>query len=434
MMETSCLYHSDKYHFDVVCREIEKAKIIPRAYARRLAMCVCSCRKSRFNLAAEVKQLDLQNMACHLENCVKTNKWPLSLVTLLKPLVNTYYVRIENYSQSMLIWVLFRAVNDNNFDLLETLVKKPSPTGPTKEQQKITPTQFQFMLNKKWKNSKNHCDIIIPLFAGNTKLLQGDERFKCLQLQHKDIVIKIDHKANTQFMEKNIAKTRMKLAGKCESEMHKFGQALVKLAADIQMTLDRKHRIQYEKRKEQRAQKMYSYCSSTNDHVPVEYKEEMEDHYTRRCNANRKGSKTKSVADSCLKDGHCMNCLDKFVTLKNPEDCKYHPGFIGLDSKWSCCGICAETDQPTLQEHKNTGCFTGVHNWRHGKDLKKTKKHRNFTKDSKVTKLKESQYEDYQDDKVEENFYSTMYKKHWYWYWYLKTRSMYEYRYTSDYD
>ena len=41
-----CLYHSDKCHFDIVSCDIEKAKIMPRVYAKRLAMCVCSCRKN----------------------------------------------------------------------------------------------------------------------------------------------------------------------------------------------------------------------------------------------------------------------------------------------------------------------------------------------------------------------------------------------------
>jgi hypothetical protein len=32
----------------------------------------------------------------------------------------------------------------------------------------------------------------------------------------------------------------------------------------------------------------------------------------------------KTAADSPLKDGHCMNCLDKFITLKNPV----HPNVL----------------------------------------------------------------------------------------------------------
>jgi hypothetical protein len=39
---------------------------------------------------------------------------------------------------------------------LESLIKKKTLTGLNKEQMKITPAQFQLMLNKKWKKFFNN--------------------------------------------------------------------------------------------------------------------------------------------------------------------------------------------------------------------------------------------------------------------------------------
>ncbi|XP_076111257.1 uncharacterized protein LOC143079668 isoform X3 [Mytilus galloprovincialis] len=215
-----CLYHADKCHFDIVTRDIEKAKIIPRNYVKRLAMCVCSCRKNKFKITDEVRQLDLQEMANYLGNCIKSEKWPVSLVTMLKPL------------------------------LLDDI-----------------------------------------------------------------------------FQKKKMARLQRKIYQ--DSNIDEPDESLL-------------------------------------------YKEEMTDLYKRRCEANRIGNKTKTPGAS-LKDGHCMNCLDKFVTLKHPDVCKYHPGFIDLEGNWNCCGMKSQFNQPTLKEHQITGCSKGVHNWRHGKPLKQTK-------------------------------------------------------------
>ncbi|CAG2222646.1 unnamed protein product [Mytilus edulis] len=155
-----CLYHADKCHFDIVTRDIEKAKIIPRNYVKRLAMCVCSCRKNKFKITEEVRQLDLQEMANYLGNCIKSEKWPVSLVSMLKPLLLD--VRLQQYSQK----------------------------------------------------------VIVPMFAGNTKVLQNDERYQNLQLKHKDVVVKIDNKANSEFIDKNLKKTKVKLGGKVKDGLH----------------------------------------------------------------------------------------------------------------------------------------------------------------------------------------------------------------------
>ncbi|CAG2222636.1 unnamed protein product [Mytilus edulis] len=367
-----CLYHADKCHFDIVTRDIEKAKIIPRNYVKRLAMCVCSCRKNKFKITDEVRQLDLQEMANYLGNCIKSEKWPVSLVSMLKPLLLD--VRLQQYSQSMLVWILYKAINCQTYSLLDSLIKKKEPGEvPKKPEQKMTAVQFNHMINKKWRNSLYKIEVIVPMFAGNTKVLQNDERFQNLQLKHKDVVVKIDNKANSEFIDKNLKKTKVKLGGKVKDGLHEMARHLIKIGEDIQKILDKKRSDIFQKKKMARLQrKNYQDSNIDEPDESLLYKEEMTDLYKRRCEANRIGNKTRTPGAS-LKDGHCINCLDKFVTLKHPDVCKYHPGFIDLEGNWNCCGMKSQFNQPTLKEHQITGCSTGVHNWRHGKSLKQTK-------------------------------------------------------------
>lgn len=371
-----CLYHGDKCHFDIVTRDIEKAKIIPRNYVKRLAMCVCSCRKNKFKITDEVRQLDLQEMAIYLGNCIKTEKWPVSLVTLLRPLLLD--VRLEQYSQSMLVWTLYNAIKCQTYSLLDSLIKKKEPgVVSRKPEQKMTPVQYNHMINKKWKNSLHKIELIVPMFAGNIKVLQNDERFQNLQLKHKDIVVKIDNKANSEFMDKNLKKTKVRLGGKVKDEIHGMANRLHRIGEDIQRILDKKRSDSYQKKKMARLQRRINHNSNIdeafiNTDESLKYKEEMTDLYKRRCEANRIGYKSKTPGAS-LKDGHCINCLDKFVTLKNPDVCKYHSGFIDLEGNWNCCGLKSQFNRPTLKEHQSTGCSIGVHNWRHGKTLKQMK-------------------------------------------------------------
>jgi hypothetical protein len=176
-------------------------------------------------------------MAHYLENYA--TKWPLSLATLIKPLLKN--VCLQQYSQSMLIWVLYLAMKDEDYHLLESLIKKKTLTGLNKEQMKITPAQFQLMLNKKWKNSAHFLDLCVAMFAGNCKLLQSDNLFKQLQLGHKDVVIKIDHEKNTGFMEKNLKKTIIKLAGVSHFSLDKIGKMVISFSNYTKINL--RHRV-----------------------------------------------------------------------------------------------------------------------------------------------------------------------------------------------
>lgn len=195
-----------------------------------------------FKITDEVRQLDLQEMSNYLGNCIKSEKWPVSLVTMLKPLLLD--VSLQQYSQSMLVWILYNAIYCQTYSQLDSLIKKKkSDKVPKKPEQKMTAVQFNHMINKKWRNSLYKIEVIVPMFAGNTKVLQNDERFQNLQLKHKDVVVKIDNKANSEFMDKNLKKTKVKLGGKVKDGLHEMARHLIKIGEDIQNILDKKRSV-----------------------------------------------------------------------------------------------------------------------------------------------------------------------------------------------
>lgn len=195
-----------------------------------------------FKITDEVRQLDLQEMANYLGNCIKSEKWPVSLVTMLKPLLLD--VSLQQYSQSMLVWILYNAIYCQTYSQLDSLIKKKKPDKvPKKPEQKMTAVQFNHMINKKWRNSLYKIEVIVPMFAGNTKVLQNDERFQNLQLKHKDVVVKIDNKANSEFIDKNLKKTKVKLGGKVKDGLHEMARHLIKIGEDIQKILDKKRSV-----------------------------------------------------------------------------------------------------------------------------------------------------------------------------------------------
>ncbi|KAJ8301977.1 hypothetical protein KUTeg_020964 [Tegillarca granosa] len=56
-----CLFHSARPQFDKMVRSVQQAKIIPKQFAGRLAMAVCSCRKKIFNHNENTKHMKNNN-------------------------------------------------------------------------------------------------------------------------------------------------------------------------------------------------------------------------------------------------------------------------------------------------------------------------------------------------------------------------------------
>ena len=81
------------------------------------------------------------------------------------------------------------------------------------------------------------------MFAGNLKKFENDERIKQLRNEHKDVVLRICHTENGQYMEQNMKKMKIKLGGKDEHEVKRVGQEMIKIGGCIQKELDMKRMV-----------------------------------------------------------------------------------------------------------------------------------------------------------------------------------------------
>ncbi|KAJ8301505.1 hypothetical protein KUTeg_020492 [Tegillarca granosa] len=102
----SCIFHKDRTNFDKVTREVERAKIIPKAYAHRLAMAICSCKRKKINIHVLMTEKNLQKRLTDLkERVAMETNWPDNLISeevwfkrWQKPKIFSCDSRIDYYS------------------------------------------------------------------------------------------------------------------------------------------------------------------------------------------------------------------------------------------------------------------------------------------------------------------------------------------------
>ncbi|XP_046542382.1 uncharacterized protein LOC124252770 [Haliotis rubra] len=101
--------------------------------------------------------------------------------------------------------------------------------------------------------------------------------------------------------------------------------------------------------------------------------------YEKRFKNNNRQRHGRQGNVSKLDGSRCLNCLVGYTTpLFKAAKCTYHPGYIVADQltstnggkkqmpnhRWTCCDLATQTANATLEEHAQTGCTVGFHNWR----------------------------------------------------------------------
>ncbi|XP_071116585.1 uncharacterized protein [Haliotis cracherodii] len=101
--------------------------------------------------------------------------------------------------------------------------------------------------------------------------------------------------------------------------------------------------------------------------------------YKKRMGASRKHHHVRQVNVSKLEGSRCLNCLVSYTTpLFKDARCTHHPGYIVAEPlsstnggkkktpnhRWTCCSLVTQTSHVTMNEHTETGCTVGLHNWR----------------------------------------------------------------------
>ncbi|XP_067651232.1 uncharacterized protein [Haliotis asinina] len=153
-------------------------------------------------------------------------------------------------------------------------------------------------------------------------------------------------------------------------------QHLVKEANRIAVEREycRLRTLEYYRRKSERVSRNTHHSKDTNFNEKMSNVRKFEKRF--KNNRHRHG-RQENV--SKLEGSRCLNCLVGYTTpLFKAAKCTHHPGYIVADPltnrnggkkqtpnhKWTCCDLLAQTANATLEEHAETGCTVGFHNWR----------------------------------------------------------------------
>ena len=439
----ACLYHANPLSFRVIMADLSKSLRIPAPHSKRAAMTVCSCRSGRASsqrtsvaelqvLLASSRTTDAMVLSRLMEDPEKTKGESASLMTI-RFVENAFRdARIQGTESAVRFSALLKMAFNSDFSLLKQEAsigggkcleeKDNSDKSKQKRTHFSAKSHSALMFKRKRQIGRPAYTIILPMFGGNSNLLQEKEEvgrnFKNIALKFKPCVIEIDYEATGIAMAKNQQKTMAKVWCKQEHYQSIWIQ-LVHAAEKLQNTLTAIHvqKLKYAKGRRQamgwqtRSLQLHT-LNSPLAHLadPELAKEIKSDDFSKKQNGARHDKmktrqKTKQGVTRCL---HCQNTPDDFDSDESPVGqsesnqirqcgcegdkarknirrptplCRYHPGFIERSGKWSCClqdagsSKSAQPDSGTI--HKTTGCVNDQpHVWRYKMDRPSNKEHK----------------------------------------------------------
>ncbi|GFO27662.1 hypothetical protein PoB_005416700 [Plakobranchus ocellatus] len=426
-----CIYHQHPESFRSSLAELRKVLSIPKQLFKKIAMAVCSCRKGQRSLertslseleACIKKDIPDENLLSRLINdgtkegaiCFNTVQFVESVFREAR----TY----RNESAIRLVALIRMAIN-GDFTLLEQEQSPESIERRLPANQKCNKNKekarnvflrksMRVLLQKRKKQAGEQAKVVIlPMFGGNTNLLQADtdigRHFSNIAVMFKPCVIEIDYEATGLAMEKNQQKTKISIW--CKDDVFlSIRNQLVAKARGLQSLITTAHLQQLARIKLLRrfsahkitklAQPLTSSIALVAD--PQVVKEIKWEDFSKKVHAERqaKSKKSYNCTDRTLKCLHCNTTVTKLsedrhfsknaeheqaLLQSNPCDsqyrnkdisvhtCRYHPGYpISHNKKWSCCF--QDIDTTTLKEfelaiiHSSTGCVVDQpHVWRY---------------------------------------------------------------------
>lgn len=379
-----CLFHSARPQFDKMVRSVQQAKIIPKQFAGRLAMAVCSCRKKKINVCALMTEKELHDKMLELKDrlCVEKD-WPDSLIDYFYQVLSDD-ISLEHDSKCRFIYVIHQAIIYNNYDMLTRAAVSSNiqEVKPVKklDNKPLPKHVVDIIIRRKMRKANIQRKLSLSMFPGNLKSLQECPDFVELVAENKNNVnIVFNHSENTKHMKNNNNQTEAMVAGGDEKIIKEFCEALKKLAINQQKKMDTRYKAIKERRSRRRKHVFNVTMTTDYDDVnnDTNLKDELADNYafTRKKLWQKKSqaSGQKTANQSVLMGGHCLSCLKPFnglkTELREKDPCIYHPGYTYFnieDStiRWTCCDEQALDDKPTPEDHSQTGCCSGNHIWR----------------------------------------------------------------------
>ncbi|XP_067652745.1 uncharacterized protein [Haliotis asinina] len=368
-----CIFHADKTGFESLRRQLQLLKVLPRYLSSRLAMAVCSCRRTRtttINISNEEFSELKQTLKGHFDQWIN-----IASSSALAVACNILCTDSSSTSsEQRLLYIIDCALN-GDFTLLEaekktcrqsTVTKDtvPSLGGDNSDRAvKLTERQIGLMVKKRKRKMPIKDRITIPLHRNHIELLQKVvgthfekicQKFKC--------VVEIDWDATNSNVKREVKQTTLLVWCRSSQTLSDIRRYLLEILNDRRLVQDTLN------------MKRYSYLNGETEIVrDIVLSYQLTDHFTekvlgrkRHCNrtwqCRQRVKSLPSVLDTML----CSRCHQPYSeVLVKDMPCIFHPGQRDeADGQltWNCCHKQSECGD-IADDHLYTGCWTGSHMW-----------------------------------------------------------------------
>ncbi|XP_046360487.1 uncharacterized protein LOC124138020 [Haliotis rufescens] len=337
-----CIFHENKTGFECLRRQLQRSKVLPRHLSPRLAMAVCSCRKTR-TATIDISNEDFSNLKqtlkIHFDQWISTAS-SSALAVAWKVLCTD---SAPTSSEKCLLYIIERALK-GDFTLLEAekktctrwlLTGDAVPNSGSNDDNdnssnkapKLTQRQKGLMVKKRKRKMPIRGSVHIPLNGDHIVLLYKAVGAQFERIFHKfKCVIEVDWEATNSNVERSINLTTLSVW--CRSS-----QTLTDIRRYLQeMLSDRRHILNVMNMKRN---------THRDDDTPIEHdihlSYQLTDHFTEkvlgrkrhrnRCRQSRQRVKSlPSALDTML----CDRCQQPYSeVLYKDIPCSFHPGQRG---------------------------------------------------------------------------------------------------------
>ncbi|XP_046549366.1 uncharacterized protein LOC124259303 isoform X2 [Haliotis rubra] len=368
-----CIFHTDKTGFECLRRQLQLLKVLPRHLSQRLAMAVCSCRKTRtttINISNEEFSELKQTLKGHFNQWINTTS--SSALAVACNILHTD--SSPTSSEKHLLYIIDRALN-GDFTLLEaeketsrrsTVTKDAEPSCGSDNSDnavKLTKRQIGLMVKKRKRKMPIKEGVSIPLHRNYIEPLQKvvGARFEKICQKFK-CVVEVDWDATNSNMQSEVKQTKLLVWCRSSQTISDIRRYLLEILNDrrlVQNTLNMKR---------------YSHVNGETEIVrDIVLSYQLTDHFTekvlgRKRHRNRtwqcrqRVKSLPSVLDTML----CSRCHQPYSeVLVKDTPCNFHPGQRDESNGeliWNCCHKQSEYGD-IADDHLYTGCWTGSHMW-----------------------------------------------------------------------
>ncbi|KAK3086565.1 hypothetical protein FSP39_020301 [Pinctada imbricata] len=225
-----CLFHDDKLQFDIVCKDIVRAKVLPRTCAHRLGMAVCACRRNKIEIEKFLSAEKLRTVISYInEHVLNRADLPTNLRSFIEKILFRN-ITLGDYSCCKFLSIMYDSLADQKYDQLsreatnsKTMTSATPEVAQANTKRKMNQKQFDIMMKRKLSNKDRTTRFSLPMFAGNVLKLKKNAQYEAMRKRYgNSVFVQFCDKENTEHITNNKTLTEVDVYAKEKSNAEKF--------------------------------------------------------------------------------------------------------------------------------------------------------------------------------------------------------------------